>query len=169
MISLISLFTISVSGKVVLTLMGLIIFLIFLTVYLRADEIEYEEGFSVEYVPLNLLICIKNTTNEKRIVKLFENGSYLPNDEWVEKKIFHNYLSQEEKILDMKEKPLVFTEMVFQTEKENFISKIIINSYSFFLKDLLKSCKLSYRTQKTYIHNLTIEIQANSEILIIFK
>jgi hypothetical protein len=169
MISLISLFIISVSGKVVLILMALIIFLLLFSFYLRADEIKYEDGFNVESVPLNLLICVKNTTNEKRIVKLFENGSYLPNDEWVEKKIFHNYLTQEEKIADMQEKPLVFTEMVFQTEKENFVSQIVINSYSYFLKDLLKSYKLSYRTQKTYIHNLTIEIQPNSEILLIIK
>ena len=166
---MISLFIISVSGKVVLILMALIIFLLLFSFYLRADEIKYEDGFNVESVPLNLLICVKNTTNEKRIVKIFENGSYLANDEWVEKKIFHNYLTQEEKIADMKEKPLVFTEMVFQTEKENFVSQIVINSYSYFLKDLLKSYKLSYRTQKTYIHNLTIEIQPNSEILLIIK
>jgi hypothetical protein len=166
---MISLFIISVSGKVVLILMALIIFLLLFSFYLRADEIKYEDGFNVESVPLNLLICVKNTTNEKRIVKLFENGSYLPNDEWVEKKIFHNYLTQEEKIADMQEKPLVFTEMVFQTEKENFVSQIIINSYSYFLKDLLKSYKLSYKTKKTYIHNLTIEIQPNSEILLIIK
>lgn len=166
---MISLFTISISGKVVLILMALIILLPLMAFYLRADEIKYEEGFSVESVPLNLLISIKNSTKEKRIVNLFENGSYLPNDECVEKKIFHNYLSQKEKIDDMKDKPLVFTEMVFQTEKENFVSQIIINYNSFFLIDLLKSCKLSYKTEKTYIHNLTIEIQANSEILIIFK
>lgn len=167
---MISLFIISVSGKVVLILMALIIFLLLFSFYLRADEIKYEDGFNVESVPLNLLICVKNTTNEKRIVKLFENGSYLPNDEWVEKKIFHNYLTQEEKIADMQEKPLVFTEMVFQTEKENFVSQIVINSYSYFLKDLFKSYKLSYRIiQKTYIHNLTIEIQPNSEILLIIK
>jgi len=126
--------------------------------------------------PVVCALSIKNTSNEKKTVELF-NEDYLNKsneDKSVEiKSIFGD--GHYEQIIKCNEMPLVVKDIKFIISKENIDSSCKINNKEFKIFNYITANQVQANVidvpleNKTYIFNMSVEIEPNTEILISIK
>lgn len=132
---------------------------------------------NIKKQPIRYSLSIKNNTDESQIVNLFDDSYYksVCENKSVEIESIFGKGDYENVIKQFENIPLVAKNIQVICGEKNIISKCKINSHEFKLMDYYTLEQQQADVidinllKETYIHNMSIEVKPNTELLISFK